>query len=410
MSPFVLLGTFSLAIFKSFALAGGGGSGAGGGGGGFSGGSSYGGYSSGSSSASTGGSGWVLLFVFLGVMFIFWLLLRAAAKKQGGLGVVLGMRQLDDSKLDENQKFAKDTFVKFQKDWSAFDLDSMKGYMTDHYYQHNLLMMGALKLAARQNQVDNIKVYTVTLMNQSPAGDAFTAALWISATDITNDTRTNTQLFKQFVRTTQYYKFKKIDGRWLLDGVDNITQDPSQMVGDMQQLADSNGYFYSLDWGWLLLPKSGQLFKGGKFGASDINNHVIGVIGQTIFQLYTYTPYSTSEKYLVAQTAVPKDYGNIFVRPNKLIDVPPKGMTKVSLEWGDFNKKYDVFATDMERVTSFELLNPSFMEKLEALPFHMSIEVADNVVYLYSTDSKLGVSDYQAMLDILKDAFKEMRM
>ncbi len=409
MSPFLLLGAVGLTFVKLLALAGGGGSG-GGGSGGYSGGGSYGGTSYGSSSSFS----WTGLVIFLFLAAVVMFIINAVTKKQGGLAALIGLRTVDDSKLNANQKFAKDSFIRFQKDWSAFDVASMKTYMTDHYYQHNLLMMGALKLAARQNQVDNIKIFSVQLMNQAVAGDAFTAALSVGATDITNDTRTDSQLFKQQVRTIQFYKFKQINGTWLLDGVDNITQDPSQRVSDMQRLADANNYFYSLDWGWLLLPTSGQLFGGGKFGVSDINNHVIGMIGQTIFQLYTYRPYSGNttgmKQYLVAQVAVPKNYGNIYVRPNKLIDIPPHGLTKVSLEWGDFNKKYDVFASDMERVTSFELLNPSFMEKLEALPFHMSIEVADNTVYLYSADSKLSASDYRAMLEILKDAFKEMRM
>lgn len=411
MSPLLLLGAVGLTIINLFALAGGGGSGGGGGGGGFSGGG--GSYSGGSSGGYSGGFSWVGMIAFIVFSIVFAIFIIAISKRQGKLATIFGLGPVDDSKLDANQKLAKDTFVRFQKDWSAFDVESMKSYMTDHYYQHNLLMMGALKLAARQNQVDDIKIYNVQLKNQTE--EAFTAIININATDITNDTRTNTQLFKQVVRTLQYYKFKQVNGRWLLDGVDNITQDPSQRVSDMQALADTNGYFYSLDWGWLLLPTSGQLFKGGKFGISDINNHVIGTIGQTIFQLYTYRPYSSNngtnlKQYLVAQVAVPKNYGNIYVRPNKLIDIPPHGLTKVSLEWGDFNKKYDVFASDMERVTSFELLNPSFMEKLESLPFHLSMEVADNTVYLYSTDSHLGVTDYQAMLDILKEAFKEMRM
>lgn len=399
MSPFLLIGAAGLTLIRLFALAGGGGSGGGGGGGG---GFSGGGYS-GDSDDSSGGSSWVPVIFILLIYVVAYVIFSKKSKQAIARGGI------DDAKLDSNQKLAKHTFIQFQHDWSAFNLESMRTYMTDYYYRHNQLMMGALKLAARQNQVDQIQVTRVDILNLTD--NSFTAALSISAFDITNDTRTNKSLFAQSVSTKQYYKFQKQGDTWLLDGVDTETADPSQRVSDMQKLADAGGYFYSLDWGWLLLPTSGQLFKGGKFGASDINNHVIGVIGKTIFQLYTYTPYANSKvRYLVAQTAVPKEYGNIYVRPNKLIDIAPNGLTKVSTEWGDFNKKYDVFASDMERVTSFELLNPSFMEKLEGLPFHMSIEVADNTVYLYSSDSKLGVDDYQAMLNILKDAFKEMRM
>lgn len=94
-----------------------------------------------------------------------------------------------------------------------------------------------------------------------------------------------------------------------------------------------------------------------------------------------------------------------------------KDLNKLSTEWGDFNKKYDVFASNAEQATSFELLNPTFMEKLEAVPFEVNIEVVDNVVYLYAdeAESKVTTSAYDAqryevMLGLLKDAFKEMRM
>jgi hypothetical protein len=52
------------------------------------------------------------------------------------------------------------------------------------------------------------------------------------------------------------------------------------------------------------------------------------------------------------------------------------------------------------------------MEKLEALPFEVSIEVVDNVVYLYSvqlTEKNPAVS-YQRMLEILQEAYKQMKL
>jgi hypothetical protein len=58
-------------------------------------------------------------------------------------------------------------------------------------------------------------------------------------------------------------------------------------------------------------------------------------------------------------------------------------------------------------VTAFELLHPAYMEKLFALPFKVSIEVVDNVVYLYTRDKK---ADYATMYAILNDAFKEMKL
>ena len=85
---------------------------------------------------------------------------------------------------------------------------------------------------------------------------------------------------------------------------------------------------------------------------------------------------------------------------------------KVETEWGQFNEKYEVWATVPELATSFELLHPAFMEKLEALPFELNIEVVDNVLYLYSADSSIGINDanYSVMLQIINEAFKQMKM
>ncbi|MGH7241787.1 MAG: DUF3137 domain-containing protein, partial [Candidatus Saccharimonadales bacterium] len=84
---------------------------------------------------------------------------------------------------------------------------------------------------------------------------------------------------------------------------------------------------------------------------------------------------------------------------------------EVSTEWPDFNKKYQVYATSPEQATSLELLNPKYMEQLEAVPFEVNIEVVDNVVYLYAAEgSVVQPEHYQTMLDLLQLAFKEMRL
>jgi hypothetical protein len=176
--------------------------------------------------------------------------------------------------------------------------------------------------------------------------------------------------------------------------------------------------YYSADWGWLLLPRRGKLFGAAKFGTSDINNHVIGLYNNNLLiELYTYVPTpktndSNYTQYLIAQVALPKRYGSIIVEAKSsglgsLFHTTPRGYNKISMEWPDFNKRYTVYATDVEQVTAFELLHPVYMEKLFALPFKVSIEVADNVVYLYTKDKK---ADYPTMYAILKDAFKEMKL
>jgi hypothetical protein len=54
------------------------------------------------------------------------------------------------------------------------------------------------------------------------------------------------------------------------------------------------------------------------------------------------------------------------------------------MESVDFNAKFEVWASSIELATSFELLHPAFIQKLEELPFEVNIEVVDTTLYLYS--------------------------
>ena len=233
----------------------------------------------------------------------------------------------------------------------------------------------------------------------------------------------------------EYWTFVRANGTWLLDYIAQETEDQSKLSIELSQYAVSLGYCYSPDWGWLLLPARGRLFDKGKFGVSDINNHIIGVYGGSLVQVYTYSPNSGSgssssfgspglglslggttssvEYYLVAQAYLERSYGDIVVRKRSnmlasLFDAP-KGLMKVETEWTNFNKKYQVFATSAEGAASFELLQPPYMEKLEALPFDCNIEVVDNVVYFYAKEKKISAANYPAMMSILHEAYKYMK-
>jgi hypothetical protein len=410
-------------LINLFAIAGGGGSsgGGGGGGGGSSGGSS--------SSGSSGGGGdfdpWAFA-IFIIIFALFWYFAYLAGRK-AAKALKIRREQMKAAlitaaaadviwKQGTIEAHAKNTFVQYQKDWSAFNLDSMKSYMTDRYYQHNLLMMGALKLHARQNDVQNPVVTAAEVFqfsdNSDDSTDAHTVQLNVHVRDVLNDTKDNKQLFAQELTTTEYYKFVRSGKSWKFAGIDQATANPYKRNVPLEQFAEKNGYFYSLDWGHLLLPKRGQLFSQGAFGVSDINNHVIGLYKDIIIQLYTYAPIPGGYEYLIAQTSVPKSYGNIVVRHRVgRFMAGVKKLRRIKMEWQDFNKKYDVFASDEELATSFELLNPKFMEQLEALPFEVNIEVVDNIVYLYTHGIALSKSEnYETMLLVLKAAFKEMRM
>ena len=318
-------------------------------------------------------------------------------------------------------KQATDTFQQYQTDWSGNNSEAMKAYMTPRYFYHNQLMILALQQLKRRNEVGQPLINSLDLVDinddEDNTKDSFTMLISAKAVDDLLDETTNSLIFRDTKPFKEFWKFIRTENsHWLLDGIAQTTEDLNMRNNVIADFAKANNYCYSPDWGWLLLPNRGQLFNGGKFGTSDINNHVIGVYNDTLIQLYNYIPNpSTSstakDNYIIAQVALPKTYGNIVVRKKRALSIMGiKGLTRISMEWGDFNKRYEVWASDMERVTSFELLNPSFMVKLQELPFELNIEVVDNIVYLYSNKTEATAQTYESLLQILYQAFKEMRM
>ena len=309
----------------------------------------------------------------------------------------------------------RSVFMQYQADWSNYNVESMKHYLTPANWQYNNLMLVALQQRQRRNLVEQSVIETTTVVEaidaQDNTYDTVTFYVQAKANDNLVDTVTNSLLYTDTSTFEEYWRFTRTGDTWMLDHIEQATADILSVDSKVRQLAADNGYFYSMDWGWLLIPNRGELFKGGKFGTSDINNHVIGVYRNVLIELYSYVPVpgSNQQSYTIAQAALPKRYDSLIVRPkgNFLTDRTPKGYNKLSLEWPDFNRRYTVYATNVEQVTAFELLHPVYMEKLFALNFKVGIEVVDNVVYLYSQDKN---ADYATMLALLKDAFEEMKL
>lgn len=314
----------------------------------------------------------------------------------------------------------KEVFMKFQQDWSNQSYESMKQYLTPRYQYHMSLVILALVQMKRKNLMTDIVVKNVTVTDlkdsQDNNQDSVVVGVQAQATDSLIDSTNNTTLYTDSREFSEYWSFVRNGSTWILDRIDQATAVSGLVNPEIDDFAKNNNMYYSPDWGWLLLPQRGQLFQGGKFGTSDINNHVIGLYNQKfLIQLYNYTVNPNSDSpnsYLIAQAILPKSYGNIVVRHKKKLNIFSggiSGLKQVKLEWQDFNNKYDVFATDIEKVTAFELLHPAFMVKLEELPFEVNIEVVDNVVYLY-TKGDTSVKNYQSMLAILQEAYKQMKL
>jgi hypothetical protein len=382
--------------------------------------------------------GWLLCMAFAAVvLFIGWIGAVIATGAVFGMGAGLynwfskikrnkkAMAKLKkaaslDPAWDEPAILARtnDIFKAFQADWSARAWQKMAAYMTPRYYQHTALMIAALMQAGRINQVDNpwIKQSVIVDLDDQEDNDSDTVRVQLlaQADDKVINEQTGQLIFQDGNEFTEFWRLKRQGSTWLLDGIDQATAAEWKRDYELESFAVKNGFFYSLDYGWLLIPSRGQIFSTANFGVSDINNHIIGKYSDYLLQLYTYDPVpGNAGSFLIAQTNVPKNYGDIVVRRKHFANfTKPRGLQKISMEWGDFNKKYEVFASTSEGVTSFELLHPAFMVKLEALPFEVNIEVVDNVVYLYASQNtdKNSADKYQVMLEILQEAYKQMKM
>lgn len=314
------------------------------------------------------------------------------------------------------QQTISTTFAHFQNDWTNFNVEHIKSYTTPRYYHHVSLMLSALHVMGRQNVVMNpvVKSQFVTDIhdNVDNSQDTFTAAITAKADDKLVDTTSNKIIYTDNSEFTEYWRFVRDGHTWRLDGIEQATADESQHSSALYRFATDHNMFYSLDWGWLLLPQRGQLFGQAKFKTSDVNNHVIGQWNGILVQLYTYMPVALNSNYpayQIAQITLPKSYGGIIVKRKSLMNFTPRGYQKITFEWPDFNKRYVVYATDIDKVTSFELLNPKFMADLYDKNLKIDIEVVDNVVYLYSKVNA-GERRYPEMMEVLQQAFRELKL
>jgi len=351
------------------------------------------------------------VFMIVSMVVIFAIVIISNKKK--------GSRsRLQLADLSPEKQVYVDIFKKYQHDWQEKNLPSIKTYTTPEYYKRAGLMLLALDQLHRKNEIEIGKIYGATIANRD---DGSAAATFVcDATDILLDEKNghklNTNHYKGYTET---WIFKKgADGQPLLDAINPATIAPHTLRAEMQSWAEQNKMFYSPDWGTLTLPRRGVIFASSTFRTADINNHCIGLYEGDLVQLYTYSPTTNVQvngaphpQYLVGQIAMPKSYGGILVMPNRLVDKKPRGYKKYQLEWSEFNKRYDVFATDLDKVASFELLNPQFMEFLhDKVDFKITLEVVDNIIYFYAKGIKnTRPENYKTMLEILRRAHKELK-
>ena len=399
-----------------FGFAGGGGSSSGGGGGGGGGGSYHSSSHSSSSSSSSSSSedgDWALAVIFSGIMFlIVWSLLSKSSKSS--------YKDFNSTaaEKDIHQK-AAEIFKSYQSDWSDLNITNIKKYTTASYSKHAGLMLELLKDLHRKNKVSRLKLKKVYLLN--PVRDDATfpvnvrVAFHFAGLDevITDDDK---KLYSQYVPSAFETWSFIYDGKTLkLAGISQPTESAPHLVKSLADFATKNKLFYSPDWGRYALPSRGLIFGGASMSVADINNHVIGKMGDLLIQLYTYAEYpgrAVGSYYIVGQINVPKDYLGVIVKSRKFNSgkKPDKSYEKFEMEWNEFNDRYEVYAASRDALPAFELLNPKFMEFLYTKNPSYSLEVVDNVIYIYAPISAVSEKDYEDMLEVLKKAYDELRI
>jgi hypothetical protein len=393
----------------------------------------------GSSGGSSGGSGIIVIPIIIIGVIVSWY--RRKKRIAAAKHLQKTAQQKDASWSDEIiQKRASEVFATFQQDWSNLDSTRMKAYMTPRYRVHMQLMLQALQKMHRRNDMQQVVLGSATLfgVEDSPVDelDRFNVEIKAQAQDRLLDETTGAVLHSSDKPFEEVWHFERENKAWMLDAITQVSRDgwlvnyTPKIDSRYHDFATRNHFYYNADFGWLLLPLHGILFGGASFGYSDVNHHVIGEYHKVLVQFFEYVPYIkgkvslkdqlryfyksrvSSVPYTVAHATLPKDYSNIIVRrrtPLSFFSFTPRGMTKVKLEWQQFNSTFDVFASDIDKVNSLELLHPAFMESLANIPTKakVNIEIVGSDLYFFTTDS---TADYQLMLDLLKEAFDEMKM
>lgn len=312
---------------------------------------------------------------------------------------------------------AEKIFVAYQNDWSNFKLENIKKYTTERYFEHVKLMLMAIRKMGRRNVVSDLKVIKVSLLSELNGALPIRISLQFkfSGVDTLIDSSSNKVLYHDRVYAAFEIWSFIYDGTSLkLDEVKRPTESGAHSVEDLAKFAEKNGLFYSLDWGRYVLPARGLIFEKSNFRESDINNYIVGEWGQCLIQLYTYSsmPDDSNRYYLVGQISVPKKYGGIIIisKMAKLESIViPKHYEKFELEWEEFNQRYDVYAEKKDALLAFELLNPKFMTEIYDRNLDYNIEVIDNTIYIFAKIIGTNKTQYVELLDILSQAFKELK-
>lgn len=383
---------------------------------------SYSGNSKGPSEPFIGSSFSYVFFGFIALFFFLLIVVKITAAIKLKKNIEYTDKKLEEAYNSGDPKWnkeklemaARDIFMRFQKAWGEINIPEMAEILETDFNKRISLELSVLNNEGRRNitEITNIKSIDILKIEniEGDNGDSFLALISAKADDKLIELENNNVLFRDRSSFTESWSFVFQDGKWKLKEIRQATENFWSLNPYIKEFAEKNKFYYNPDFGWLMLPNKGYLFSQSRFGNTDINNHVIGYYKDKIVEFYTMDiniGNNAKESYLIAQAILPIKHNDILIRRKSLFQFTPKDMRKHELESNDFIKEYNVYSHPDDNITTFELLNPSFMETITKLPFELNIEVVGNTLYLETKNSDVS---YEKMLEILSLAFDEMKM
>ncbi|GEM_PF-1768150 len=391
---------------------------------------------------------WIVVIAgfWLSAVFFFRSIKKSERERVSG---ILREAQVMDSAWEE-EKMARriaEVFFKFQEAWGHFDIYALRSCVTENYYQLLVMEMGVLKRCQRQNfalvpQVRNISILRARDESDNDQ-DLVVAEILARMDNVLIDTENSEMLLAKYDYFRQYWVFRRENDIWKVDAVRSDLERSPVVENSVKGFAQRNGFFYDPDFGQIVMPDKGVLFRKTKFNRSRVDNHVIGSLSGRIVEFFTYNanpkkkrrlmsgtdekrrmleelenPYGGTKNaimpeiryrsgYVVAQAILQIRYYNILIkRRGDFIDLAPRGLKRYKGKECRFGGFFSLFADPRDDIGSFPLATDKFLEQLQKFSFSLNIEVVGSFLYVYAK-SQAQVT-YERMIDILKLALDEI--
>lgn len=344
---------------------------------------------------------------------------------------------------DPNRKF-EEMFWRYKQDWNSQDLDSIASYATEDFCRQTAYLRLALQSNKRSFTVDDIKLlhfdpYDVRDRVGVQDDEVLFQVSYGATFTLSEEGRADDKIHHLFY---EFWYFTRSGTKWQLAEVAGNEAGLAKYNKSLITFFSRQGLVRTLPPLGALLPRSGALFnsrpsvvgaalrkwldlnyevqKGSESNTTGVLDHYVGQWGDTVVQLYFYiaktNPKLASGVAPVAQISLPKEYGHIVICPKGQSRKLKIGSSyqRLTLEWPQFNERYEVYAANADVLASLELVNPDFMAYLyDNLPL-ATLEVQGNSLYVYTlfdedTSIQEGRQASEALVGVARRAFKELK-